>query len=533
MKAEGVHTHGEGPLMDRYIALLKWSLVHRWKTALIGGGGALVLTAISASFLPMVFMPNEDNDFSRVTIEMVPGSTLRQTERVSDQVAAILRAQPEVRTAFQRIEPGNGRIFMSLQDERERSSIDFERETLPLLRSVADARVYFNSQQGGFSGRDISLTIGGDDPDALDDAADAIVAEMSTLDGLVAPRVDGGLRRPEIIVEPRLDLAADLGVTTSALSQAIRIATQGDIDQNAARFSLSDRQIPIRVILSEAARRDLANIENLPVPTASGGSVPLSAVAEIRFGSGPTVIERYNQQRRIVIGADLSPGVVSASEQIDAMDVWNNLPDGVERVYAGPEQWQAEMIFNFLVAVVSGVLLVFAVLVLLYRRIVAPLVNMGSLILAPLGSFLALLITGNALSLPVFIGLLMLLGIVAKNSILLVDFAIEEMDKGVDRDTALIDAGHKRAQPIVMTTVAMTAGMIPTAIAIHGDSAFRSPMGWTVIGGLLLSTVLTLVIVPASFSIADSIEQKFRRVFSRALTYKPTEDEKGAVQPAE
>ncbi|MBC2778730.1 efflux RND transporter permease subunit [Parasphingopyxis marina] len=533
MKAEGVHTHGEGPLMDRYMALLKWSLVHRWKTALIGGGGALVLTVVSASFLPMVFMPNEDNDFSRVTIEMVPGSTLRQTERVSDRVAAILRAQPEVRTAFQRIEPGSGRIFMSLKDDRERSSIDFERETLPLLRSVADARVYFNSQQGGFSGRDISLTIGGDDPDALDDAADAIVTQMSALDGVVAPRVDGGLRRPEIIVEPRLDLAADLGVTTAALSQAIRIATQGDIDQNAARFSLSDRQIPIRVILSEAARRDLANIENLPVPTASGGSVPLSAVAEIRFGSGPTVIERYNQQRRIVIGADLAPGVVSASEQIDALPIWDDLPDGVERVYAGPEQWQAEMIFNFIVAVISGVLLVFAVLVLLYRRIVAPLVNMGSLILAPLGSFLALLITGNALSLPVFIGLLMLLGIVAKNSILLVDFAIEEMDKGVDKVTALIDAGHKRAQPIVMTTVAMTAGMIPTAIAIHGDSAFRSPMGWTVIGGLLLSTVLTLVIVPASFSIADSVEQKFRRVFGRALTYKPTEEEKGAVQPAE
>lgn len=533
LRAEGVREHGEGPLMDRYMALLKWSLRNRWKTALLGGGGAFVLTIICFMNIPMVFQPTEDNDFSRVTIEMVPGTTLEQTENVSDQVAAILREQPEVRTAFQRIDPGAGRIFITLRDDRERTSNEFERETLPLLQNIADARVYFNSQQGGFSGRDVSLLIGGDDPEALAEAADAIVAEMSTINGVIAPRVDGGLRRPEIIVEPNMDLAADLGVTTAALSQAIRIATQGDIDQNAARFSLSDRQIPIRVMLDEASRRDLGTIQNLPVPTANGGSVPLSAVATISFGSGPTEIERYNQQRRIVIGADLAPGVVTASQDINAMEVWNNLPNGVERVIAGPEEWQAEMLNSFIVAVISGVLLVFAVLVLLYRRIMAPLVNMGSLILAPLGSALALMIVGEPVSMPVFIGLLMLLGIVAKNSILLVDFAIEEMDKGVDKVTAIIDAGHKRAQPIVMTTVAMTAGMVPTALALHGDSSWRAPMGWTVIGGLLLSTLLTLVIVPASFSIADSVEKWFRSKAGRILSHNPGTTEPDSVQPAE
>lgn len=535
LRAEGVREHGEGPVMDRYMALLKWSLVHRWKTALLGGGGALVATIIAFYTLPITFQPETDDDFSRVNIEMVPGTTLDETERVSDQVAAILREQPEVRTAFQRIEPGSGRIFMTLRDDRERKSTEFERETAPLLRAIPDARVTFQSQQGGFSGRDISMVIGGDDPDVLDAAADELVRQMSELDTIVAPRIDGDLRRPEIVVTPRLDLAADLGVTTAELSRAIRIATQGEIDQNAARFSLSDRQIPIRVALAEESRRDLATIENLPVATSNGGSVPLRLVAEIGFGSGPTEIRRYDQRRRIVVGADLAPGLVTgdAMSEINALPFWENLPPGVNRVIAGPEEWQAEMLFNFFVAVLSGVLLVFAVLVLLYRRIMAPLVNMGSLILAPLGGAIALHIVGQPLSMPVFIGLLMLLGIVAKNSILLVDFAIEEMDKGVDKDTAIIDAGHKRAQPIVMTTVAMTAGMIPTALALTGDGAWRAPMGWTVIGGLILSTVLTLVIVPACFSLADSIEKRLRRFFGRALTYKPGDDEKATIQPAE
>ena len=536
MKAEGVKEHGGGWAMDNYMKLLNWSITHRWKTALLGGGGAMLATIFVFAQLPLVFQPTEDNDFSRVSIEMVPGTTLEQTQRVSDEAARIIRAQPDVITAFQRINPGDGRIFITLSPERERTSVEFERAVAPQLREIADARVTFQSQQGGFSGRDISLIIGGSDPDQLNEAAEAIIEQLRGIDELVAPRIDGGLQRPEIIITPRLDLAADLGVTTSALSQAIRVATIGEIDQSAARFSLSNRQIPIRVALAEEARRDLSTIRNLSVPTANGSSVPLGTVAEISFGSGPTEIQRYNQQRRIVIGADFSPGVVTASQQIDALPIWDNLPQGVERVIAGPEEWQAEMLQSFVIAVISGVLLVFAVLVLLYRRIMAPLVNMGSLILAPLGSGIALLLVGAAVSMPVFIGLLMLLGIVAKNSILLIDFAIEEMDKGVDKDTAIIDAGHKRAQPIVMTTVAMVAGMVPTALALNGDGAFRSPMGWTVIGGLIVSTVLTLVIVPASFSIADSIEQWIRSKLGRLITHRPGDeksDHNTVIQPAE
>ena len=364
---------------------------------------------------------------------------------------------------------------------------------------------------------------------------------METVEGAVAPRIAYDLQRPELIITPREDLAASLGVTTLALSQAIRIATLGDIDQNAAKFSLSDRQIPIRVRLAENARRDLSTIENLPVSTSNGGSVPLGRVADITLGSGPTSIERVNQNRRVFVGVDVAPNFARGTvlSAINALPIMDNLPTGVQNLPVGADQWQADLRDNFIIALVTGLFLVFAVLVLLYRRVVSPLVNMSSLALAPLGGFLALVIAGwlktgqpLPISMPVFIGMLMLLGIVAKNSILLIDFAIEEMDTGVDKLAAILEAGHKRAQPIVMTTVAMTAGMVPTALSLTGDSAWRAPMGTVVIGGLILSTALTLIIVPAGFSLADGLEKKLGPwLRDRLLTYKPGDDGSTVAEP--
>jgi multidrug efflux pump subunit AcrB len=402
------------------------------------------------------------------------------------------------------------------------TSTEFERNLSPTLAEMADARVSFQSQQGGGpdpDSRDIMLYLGGDDPVQLEQVANEIAKEMATVPGLVAPRVGSNLAQPEITIRPRFDLAADLGVTTAALSQTIRIATLGEIEQNSAKFSLSDRQVPIQVSLSENSRRDLSTLENLPVPTANGTSVPLKAVADIGFGSGPTTILRSNQLRRLAIGADLAPGVVEG-------DVWakiNNLPDvkhlpqGVQKMNLGNQKWQSELMFNFAVALLSGVLLVFAVLVLLYRRFLSPFVNMGSLLLAPLGAAVALHIAGQPVSLFVLIGILMLFGIVAKNSILLVDFAVEMMNHGMTKNTAIWEAGHKRAQPIVMTTVAMVAGMLPTAMSLSGDNSWRAPMGITVIGGLIFSTLLTLVLVPSYFSIAISIESRLGRLFHRVV----------------
>jgi multidrug efflux pump subunit AcrB len=489
------------------------------------GLGALALTVSLLMLLPQQFQPLTDSDSSRVNIEMVPGTTIERSEVVADQVAALLEGQPEVRRVMERVREGSAVLFVMLKPDREVTSTEFERRVAEQFLDIADARVTFASQSGGGgTGRDISIMLTGSDPDVLNQTAATLVEQMQGIEGAVAPRIAADLQRPELVITPRLDLAAQLGVTTSALSQAIRIATIGEIDQSAAKFSLSDRQIPIRVMLPKNSRRDISTIENLPVPTGSGGSVPLKRVADIRFGSGPTQIQRYNQSRRALVGADLAPGILSGPvmEQVDLLPIMQDLPAGVSRDAVGDEKWQQELITNFIIAVVSGILLVFGVLVLLYRRFVSPLVNMTSLLLAPLGGLIAIGIIGQPISIAVYIGLLMLLGIVAKNSILLIDFAIEEMERGVSKKEAIMNAGHKRAQPIVMTTMAMTAGMVPTAMSLSGDAAWRAPMGTTVIGGLLLSTLLTLLIVPAGFSIADGFEKRIGPwLRTRFLTYRP------------
>lgn len=502
--------------------------LHDHRVWMMGIGlSALVATGVIFSVIPQEFFPTENSKFTRAQVEMVPGTTLAQTEEVMGGIAAMLAEDPDVESVFQRIREGNGFLMVTLKDDREKTSEEFQRAMTPKLAQVPDVRANFLSGgpgPGGGSGRAVNVMLSGSDPVLLERTAATLVEQMSGLKQVVAPRVSADLRRPEIVITPRLDLAASLGVTTASLSQAIRVATQGEIDQNAAKFSLSDRQVPIRVKLPIESRKNLDTIRNLPVPTAMGGTVPLSRVAEIGFGSGPTSIQRYNQSRRVFVGADLAPGMVKgdADKAIASLPIMKNLPQGVSNAPFGQDEWQQEMITNFTKALLAGVLLVFSVLVLLYHRFVSPLVNMGSLFLAPFGGLLALLIVGQPVSMPVFIGILMLFGIVAKNSILLIDFAIEEMATGRDKEEAVIEAGHKRAQPIVMTTVAMVAGMVPTALSLTGDGAWRAPMGTVVIGGLIVSTLLTLLIVPAGFSLADGFEKRvgpmLRKMF---LTYEP------------
>ncbi len=505
---------------------------------MVGVGIVALLMAVGLLVkTPAQFFPTVNSDFSMINIEMVPGTTLAQTTAVADRVAGIVEQDENVAVAFSRISEGSGRLFINLKQGRPKTSQEFERDLTPKFQAIADARISFfdfssGGGGGGGTGRPISIMLSGSKPELLDEAAGALVEQMKGIKGLVAPRIAADMRRPEVIIKPRIDLATSLGVTTSALSLAIRIATIGDIDQNAAKFSLTDHQVPIRVRLSEDSRRNLSTIQNLPVVTSTGGSVPLSSVAEISLGTGPVSVQRYNQSRRVFVGADLGPGVVKGTMMtaINKLPIMQKLPAGVSNAPFGQDKWQADMVTSFIQALLAGVLMVFSVLVLLYHRFVSPLVNMGSLFLAPLGGLLLLFVVGQPLSLPVFIGILMLFGIVAKNSILLVDFAIEEMGHGADKFSAIMEAGHKRAQPIVMTTVAMVAGMVPTAISLTGDGAWRAPMGTVVIGGLVLSTVLTLLIVPAGFSLADGVEKRLGPWLGRkVLSYEVGDD--GAQPP--
>jgi multidrug efflux pump subunit AcrB len=522
LKPHGEQPHGEGRLMKRYLAFLEWTIHHRWKTVAVGAA-SFVLTIFLFVQLPTAFQPDMDDGTAALKIELPPGAQLADTARAVAQATAILKAQPETAQIFEYVgDDGDirrGSIYLDLveADKRTVSTKEFERRVVPLMAAIPDARVFFENQQNG--GRDISIMLAGDDPVLLEQTARKVEKEMQGLKILRDARINGDMERPEILIRPKTDIAAQLGVSVLDLSQTIRIATLGDIDQNLAKFSLSDRQVPIRVSLTPESRTNMAMLENLPVPTSTGGSVPLKVVADISFGTGPTKIRRYNQTRRITLEADLNGAEFGTGlAEIAKLPTMSNLPPGIKQVKFGQDEAMAELVQNFVLAVLAGVMLVFAVLVLLYKRVLPPFVNMGSLLLAPLGAVIALILTGNIITMPVYIGLLMLFGIVAKNSILLVDFAIEEMRHGVDRETAIIDAGHKRAQPIVMTTVAMVAGMLPIAIGLHGDSSFRAPMAIAVIGGLTLSTVLTLLIVPAGFTLADDMERWLGPRLSRWFT---------------
>jgi hydrophobe/amphiphile efflux-1 (HAE1) family protein len=519
--------HADGAMMQRYQRWVRAAIDHRWSTVALGVA-FLAVSIFLLTKLPQGFVPAGDSSTSRITIELPPGVRLEDTARVSAQVAEIVRRHPEVVSVLEAVgsdEDGqvrNATVNVTLvhHSERDLSQQEWERKLAPELRAIPDARVQIQSSEGGGpGGRDIVLFITGDDPALVDRTARQVVEEMKTLPEVKAPRINGDLPRPEIIVRPRLDLAAELGVTVQSISQTIRIATLGDIPQNAPKFSLTDRQIPIRVSLKESARQDIATIENLPVPTSDGGSVPLKSVAEISFGEGPATVRRYNQTRRLTIDADLNGVEVGeAMKKIRALPTLANLPQGVRLVPQGSAEFMAEMMTGFALALAAGVLMVYAVLVLLFARVLQPITILSALPLALGGVVFALLLTHKSFSMPVVIGVLMLMGIVAKNSILLVDFAIEEMRAGKDRITAIVEAGHKRARPIVMTSIAMIAGMIPIAVGWHGDSAFRAPMAIAVIGGIITSTALTLLIVPAAFTLVDDLERWLGKRFVKMVS---------------
>ena len=526
LKSDQIAPHTDGPIMTWYQRVLRWSTRHRWKT--LGAGAAFfALSIVGLMMVPTEFIPASDDSFTQLNVELPPGARLEDTAAVSSAAYRIIARQPEVESVveivggdeFGEVRTGNLNITLVKPSQRKLTQRQWEDRVIRDLGTIPDARIHFNRNGNG---RDVNLYITGDNPQLVEASARKLVDEMRQLPILRDAGIDGDMPRPEILIHPHLDLASQLGVTVASLSETIRIATLGELDQNSAKFSLADRQVPIRVSLAENTRHDLSTLENLPVPTASGGAVPLKAVADISFGQGPTRVRRYNQARRLSIVADLN-GVKfgPAMEKIKALPALKNLPPGVRQVDVGDAKYMAELVTNFLIAMVTGILMVFAVLVLLFARVLQPITILGSLLLSFGGAVAALMLTGNALSLGAMIGFLMLMGIVAKNAILLVDFAIEEMRAGKDRLTAILEAGHKRARPIVMTTVAMIAGMIPVAIGLGGDTSFRQPMAVAVIGGLITSTALTLVIVPAAFTVIDDIERWLAPRFGRVLTAQP------------
>jgi multidrug efflux pump subunit AcrB len=521
----------DGPLMSWYLRALRWGVMHRVRT-MVYGLVIFVLSIAGMMFLPSTFLPDSDMSLAVMNIEFPPGVPLSRTNAAATAAYEIVRKHPEVKSVVESVgEDANGELRSAELDinlvktsERNLSSKQWQERVLKELQAIPDARISFaNLNRGGGGSRDIGLFVVGSDPARAQQSAAKIVEAMRRLPELKNPRVNADLQRPELVIKPRVDEAARLGITAATISQTVRIATIGDIAQNSAKFSLSDRQIPIRVSLAESARRDISALENLPVRARTGVTVPLKTVADIGFGLGPSIIRRYDQQRRIAVDADLS-GMAQqgdAIKKIYELPEVKSLPEGVQLVRTGNAEYQDELMNGFMIAMVAGVLMVFAVLVLLFARVFQPLTILSALPLSVGGAAIGLFVTNNPFSMATVIGMLMLMGIVGKNSILLVEFAIEEMRAGKPRLEALLEAGHKRARPIVMTTVAMIAGMLPAFFGIGGAQSFQGSMAAAVIGGLISSTGLTLVMVPAAFTWIDDLERWAGKYLANRVNQAP------------
>ncbi|MCC6203063.1 MAG: efflux RND transporter permease subunit [Gammaproteobacteria bacterium] len=507
-----------------YLGRVRWCLTHRWTTIAITT--ALLVPMLGAfTLLPQGFAPAGDNGFTRLTIELPPGSTLDATLAVSEQVRRRLVPLPEVRSIYTALGSGGdggsgvrqGSLTIQLDnpDETRGAQQAFERKASDLLRDIPGVRLQFGGAGGGDR---LSVTLAGDDPDRLAQAAAAAERAIRAYPGIGTVTSSAALMKPEIVVRPLAERAAELGVTTETISMVTRIATTGDVETGLAKFNLDNRQIPIRVRLNDSARNDLERIRMLPVP-GRAGTVPLMNVAEVSLGSGPVAIARVGRARNITIDANLNGLPLGDTlAAIEAMPELSMLPDGVSRLRTGDAKFITQLFGNFAMAMGIGVLCIYAVLVLLFHQFIQPITILSALPPSIAGAIVALLLSGYGLAIPSLIGMLMLMGIVSKNSILLVEYAImAQREHGLSRFDALVDACSKRARPIVMTSIAMIAGMTPVALGWAGDPSFRSPMGVAVIGGLFLSTAMSLFVVPAIYTVVDDAQQRLRNFFARHL----------------
>lgn len=514
-----------GRLVSAYEGVLKVSLRWRWMT--VGSAfAAFALALYALTSLPTAFLPEEDTGRLTLSVELPPGAALHETRAATDEIAALIRRDPAVEGVFVRAGSSTAgqedvRYAVVLIDllhksDRDRSSFSIQADLEKALSSISDVRLRFLNTRGG---RDISFAVLSADGVLAQQAADNILQELAADRNFVNPTADNAATRPELRVKIDADKASTIGVSPAELARTIRVSTVGDVDSRLPNFVDGGRQIPIRVLLQTHARDDLPTLEMLSVPTTRGTSVPLSSVADVSFDERVAAIERFDRQRRIEISADMADGMTSGQglDRLAQLDSVKNLPAGVRIQATGDSDTEGEVFSSFAVAMGSGVMLVLVVLILLFGSVLAPWTILASLPLSIGGVAAGLMLSGNAVSLPVVIGILMLMGIVTKNAIMLLDFAIEREAHGLSRVAAIVEACSERVRPIIMTTFAMIGGMAPSALGVGDGGEFRAPMAIAVIGGLLVSTVLSLIVIPSLHLIVSDFGDRTARIFKPFL----------------
>ncbi len=519
------HEEKESWLTKTYQSALVWSLKNP----------ALVLVAATVFFvgslnvlpkIPFSFIDPIDIGEVTMTLELPPGASLEETDRTALQVNEIIQKFPETKQVFidvgySGVNTATVAINLVPKDQRSRSQQEIENALREPLSQVPGVRLGLSGTGTTGAGKPVNITLTSDNPQALEQTAQALEEQMRTINGLVDVTSSASVLSPEVLIRPDFDRAAEQGVSVAAIARTAKIATIGDIESNLAKFNLSDRQIPIRVQLDLAVRSDLQALGDIQVATADGRTVPLKSIAEIVIGSGSSQIDRFNRARRVAVESNLD-GIAlgDAATEIRKLPIMQNLPADVKEQPVGDTRVLGEILSQFALVLVASVVFIYAVLVLLFNDFVNPLTIMVALPLALGGALLGLFIAGKSLGIYAIIGVLMLMGLVTKNSILLVEYAIlamrgEAMEgegtcQPLSRYDALIRSGKARVQPILMTTIAMIAGMIPIALGIGAGSEARSPMAVAVIGGLLTSTLLTLVVVPVVFNLVGALSDRLK-----------------------
>ncbi|MEN3151140.1 efflux RND transporter permease subunit [Neorhizobium sp. IRAMC:178] len=526
MKAHPIEQR-DGRIMRAYMAVVKTCLHHRKLTVL----GVCIFLGLSLSTITMLsagFLPASDDSQTKVTLTLPPGSSIEQTDVMTRQAADIVSGLPDVTRVFSAVgsassddlidssttaDTATASLVVDLKTigERSREQAEIENDIRQALVVLPGVRIEVGT---GGNGTTLEITLASDDSDALDRAAGALEEQLRGLQGIGAVTSSASLQAPEVQIVPDLNRAAALGVTAEAISEAVRVATSGDYSSSLAKLNLPQRQLPIRVRFEPGNRTTLDDIANLRVAGARG-SVDLGSVADIRIGGSPSEISRIDRSRNVTLSVELNGRILGdVYREAQALPALQNLPDDVKLIEQGELERSSELFDNFAIAMGIGVFCIYAVLVLLFQDFFQPLTILMALPLSLGGALLPLVLTGTSFSMPVVIGLLMLMGVVTKNSILLVEYAIMSRRAGLSRFDALVDACHKRARPIVMTTIAMGGGMLPVALSLSGgDASFRQPMAIVVIGGLMTSTVLSLVVIPVIFTFVDDLLLLLKRSF--------------------
>ncbi len=523
--------HTDGWIMRHYLLAMQWCLRHRLTTT-IAATVFFVASIALIGLLPTGFVPPADRGQTQVNIELPPGSTLAETAATAEHARAAIMKIPHIVSVFSSIGGGSSgdafapgaaaearrailTISVSHRDKRITTLPEIDAAIRAQLSDIAGAKYSVGPPDTGVK---MQLVLKSDDAAALLASAKLVERELRTLKGIGNVTSSAALVRPEVFVRPDPVRSAELGVTTASIGETVRVATAGDYDAALSKLNLAQRQVPIRVKLPDSVRADLDALGRLGVP-GKNGPVLLASVASLSMESGPAQINRLNRSRNVILDVELgSRQLGEVNTEARALPAIKNLPPAVSIAELGDAQEAQALFASFGIAILIGVLAIYGVLVLLFHDFLQPVTILAALPLSIGGAFVALLLTGRAVSMPVMIGLIMLMGIVTKNSILLVDYAVLARAGGMDRFSALVDACHKRSRPILMTTIAMGAGMMPLALGWGADPSFRSPMAIAVIGGLITSTLLSLLVVPAVFTWVDDFEHLLGRFLNWAKT---------------